>query len=697
MTIYYNRFNPLDNWFELLPIAGWRLQSAEIAEIQSMSIYRDRRIADVLFGTGHIIDGCQISINDAKDEADITKGSVYYDGMIYDIAGDSVVITGVGQEVIGLKVTYQIITHETVPDLKDPAIGLANYGLPGMDRRVAHLDWVLNDAAAFPVFRLQDGVVIMAAVPPELEGITPIVARRTYDTNGNFLVSGMDGFVEALDADNVNRVNEAGKAYVLGLEITKLIPAKSSVPKAKTTRQVLNETKTYHTGTDEYALNSTPVKQIIALTATVEITETVTRGNIPDTADLLPHVPVVSIVSVVQGATTFTPTTDYLLDGNSVDWSPAATQPAGGSSYDVTYRYTKTMVADTDYDQNENNARFLAGDRPVDGTTFQVTYDFYLGRRDVFYLDSEGNINETQGQPSVSPSVPPAPPNVLSLGEIYFPPNGDAADIVVTNYKPKRLTMLELRSMLDRVERSEYNAAIDELDREAQNSDPSITRKGILTDNFTNFEKADIYHALFDAMLDPDENELVLPANYEEHELAVDLVNTTAVLKGRLYMLPYTEEVVLTQTQATECMNINPYAVFDPIGVIALDPSEDVWVETVSVSTVVTIINHWWRWWWWRRGSDIATTTTKVLLDAEVQYIRERTVTVSGEGFSANADNIQATFDGVAVALTPVAPTIAGSTADTVQADANGEFTATFEIPSGVRCGTREVRLFNYV
>lgn len=696
MTIYYNRFNPLDNWFELLPIAGRRLQSAEIAEIQAMSIYRDRRLGDVLFGTGHIIDGCQISVDDAKTQADITKGSVYYDGMIYDIAGDSVVITGAGQEVIGLKVTYQVVTHETVPALKDPAIGLANYGMPGMDRRVASLDWVVNDPAAFPVFRLQDGVVVMAAVPPELEGITPILARRTYDTSGNFLVSGMDAFVEALDTDNVNRVNEAGKAYVLGLEITKLIPVKSSVPKAKTTRAVTNETKTYLTGTDEYALNSTPVKQINTLTATVEITENITRGNIPGTADLLPHVPVVSIVSVSQGETTFTPTTDYLLDGNSVDWSPGGTEPAGGSTYSVTYRYTKTMVADTDYDLNENKARFLAGDRPVNGTTFQVSYDFYLGRRDVFYLDSEGNINETQGQPSVSPTVPPTPPNVLALGEIYFPPNGDAADIVVTNYKPKRLTMLELRAMLNRQERSEYNAAIDELDREAQTSDPSIARKGIMTDNFTNFEKADIYHAAFDAMIDPDNNELILPANSEEHELVVDAVNTTAVLKGRLYMLPYTEEVVLEQSQATECMNINPYAVFDPIGVITLDPSEDVWVETVTVNTVVTLVQRWWRWWWWRRGWQ-EQTTTKVLLDDEVQYIRERTVTVRGEGFTPNADNIQATFDGTAVALTAVAPTVAGSTADTVQADADGKFTATFEIPANIRCGTREVRLFNYV
>ena len=67
------------------------------------------------------------------------------------------------------------------------------------------------------------------------------------------------------------------------------------------------------------------------------------------------------------------------------------------------------------------------------------------------------------------PYAPGEPPNVLALGEIYFPPNAEAADIVVTNYRPQRLTMLELRAMLERLERAEYNMAITELDTVAQN------------------------------------------------------------------------------------------------------------------------------------------------------------------------------------------------------------------------------------
>lgn len=696
---YYNRFSKDKNWAELAFLAGRRLQSAELNEIQSLSLYRDLRLGNVIFGSGKVIDGCQIHVSEDENIAKITAGSVYYEGMIFDIPADEVVITKTGLEVIGLKVIYSYITHLDDPTLKDPALGARNYGLPGADRKIATLTWVKDDPAAFPIFKIMEGEVMQTAVPPELEGLTPILARRTYDVSGDFLVSGMDGFVEPLDADNVLLVIEAGKAYVLGKEIDKLIPTKISVPKSTTTWTVVNETKTYQEGTDEYALNSKPVKQINTLTATVQITENITRGNIGGTADPLPHTPVVNVVSVVQGETTFQLTTDYLVAGNSIDWSPlGGIEPAGGSTYAVTYQYTKIMVKNVDYDLHENNVRFLAGDRPVTSSTFQITYDFYLARRDLFYLKDNGEFVIFQGQAAINPSTPIAPPLVLPLGSIYFPPNSD--DVMVTNYEPKRLTQADLRAMLKRLERSEYNAAIADLDFKAQTSDPSIAKKGIMTDSFVNFEKADVTHELFDAMFDPDNHTLMLPINMEEHDLITDEAETTAVLKGRLYMLPYTEEVILEQGYGTKDMNINPYAVWGNVSLISLDPSQDMWIETVETFRTV--------WAWWRpqweidlqrdlNVGDAHHVETRILVGDLIPYIRQRTVTIKGENFLPYADNIMATFDGIAVALTPVTPTEAGVEPNTVKADGEGKFTATFEIPANVRCGTREVRAFNYV
>ena len=219
-----------------------------------------------------------------------------------------------------------------------------------MDRRVANLNWELTIR---PCAGSRTGRV--AATPTR---ITTILARRTYDTSGSFLVFGMDGFIEALDDDYVTLVIETGKAYVLGREIDKLIPTKIPVAKAKTTRQVVNETKTYQTGVNEYSLNSTPVKQINILTAIVEKTENITRGSLPGTTDLLPKTPVVAIVSISQGVTTYQQGVDYQQTGDSVDWSLNGTEPDGGSTYSVTYRYIKTMISGTDYALNGNNVEF---------------------------------------------------------------------------------------------------------------------------------------------------------------------------------------------------------------------------------------------------------------------------------------------------------------------------------------------------
>ena len=54
-------------------------------------------------------------------------------------------------------------------------------------------------------------------------------------------------------------------------------------------------------------------------------------------------VTIASIVSVVQGSTTFVVSTDYTLGTNTVNWAPAGAEPTTGSLYTVTYTYKKPI------------------------------------------------------------------------------------------------------------------------------------------------------------------------------------------------------------------------------------------------------------------------------------------------------------------------------------------------------------------
>lgn len=683
----YNRFAPDKRWVALQAQSGRRLQSAELNEMQSLSLYRDKRMGDVIFGSGHIIEGGQIYVQDDKKNVIIFPATVYFDGVIHDIGERRIPIFGTGEEVIGLKITYSTVTYEMQKELLDPAVGYANFGSPGMDRLVAAPEWVLNDAAAIPMYRLFDGEVVTAKVPPELEGFTPVLARRTYDTSGSFLVSGMDGFIEPADGEFVTLVIEAGKAYVLGYEINRLVPTRIKLKKALDSRRVSDEVKSFVTGTTHYSLNSKPVKAIQEITARVRLLDvSLTRGG-STAQDSLPTDAVVDIISIVQGTKTYTKGKDYQLTENSVDWSIGTTRPNIGETYKVTFEYMKQMVQGTDYklEEGKSEVTWLGGDLPVSGSIFNVTYDYYLSRKDVFYLTADGQIQIVTGQSDVHPPTPPVPPDILELGELQFPPA--SSEVVVSNNKPKRLTMLELRSLLDRLERAEYNQAMLELDRTAQISDPATFKKGFFTDNFTNFERADLEKG-FDAMIDPANQTLQLPVN--QLFVQTEFESGDSVKQHeRLLTLDYTEQVIIDQSYGTEALNVNPYQVFGSQATTRLTPSQDSWVETSYVYQTV------WGWWdaWWGGGR----TETRVILDENVPYIRQRIITVYGEGFEPNSNNLQATFDGVEVALLPSTGYEAGTKTGTVKANGAGKFIATFTIPPNIRTGTREVRIFNYV
>ncbi|WP_252503290.1 DUF4815 domain-containing protein [Sporosarcina sp. Marseille-Q4943] len=687
MTKKYNRFDPADNWLSVDFVGGRRIQFAELEEMQSIALHRDKQLGDALFGSGHIVEGGQLLINKSKKEATVSPTRLYIDGLIHDLPETIMSINADGLETIGFKIEYKTITYEDDIRLLDPAIGFANFGNPGADRTVFRAMWVANDPTAVPMFQLDNGDVMNAKVPPEYEGITPILARRTHDASGSFLVSGMSGYIESKDENYVMLAVDAGKAYVQGFEILKPVPVRVDIPKSKEFLQVLNETKTYRSEFAKYALNSKPVKRINSITATVQVTKNVTRGNTAGTSDLLPNTPVVDIVEVSAGPTKYVKGVDYQQTGNTVDWSLSGAEPAGGTSYSVTFRYTKTMVAGVDYKQNSNDVEFLGGDRPVEQTTFQTTYEFYLARKDVYYLTENGDIKVLHGQPSIFPSKPLIPLNVLELGELYVPPNSDRVE--VTNYKPKRLTMLDLRSLLDRLERAEYNQALNELDTQAQISDPLLVKKGIFTDNFTNFERTDVFHPDFDASIDPERKELTLPVDQTFVDLVFDKSKSTVRFHDRLVTMDYTEELLEQQLYATETMNVNPYMVFGNVGTIRLNPSTDIWVEE---STVTRTVTEWWNNWW----TD-SRTETKVILDQDVQFLRQRTVEVTGEGFEPLADNIKATFDGIRVNLTPISGTEAGTQAGTIKADGSGKFKCRFTVPPNVRTGTREVRFYNEI
>lgn len=678
----FDRYTRASGWKRVLfNDLGRGLQSAELNELQHVLSDEFAQMVRTIFSDGSIVRGLELVLQAGL--AKITPGQIYWNGWFHDFVGGQVAYTGTGTEVIGLLFTETTLTEVEDPSLLDPTLDWENKSLPGAWRLTYTITVTNNNASALTIYTLVDGVVVSTARPePDFTELAKTLARRTNDESGSYLVRGARSSVEARDATTYNLVTGEGKGYVNGFEITLPAPVRTAVDRPLDVRTVASEPKVFSTSVDQYLLNNTPVKLLSTVTGIVNKVVTVTRGNTPGGQDLMPYVPISSIVSVVQGATTYATPGDYLVSGDYVSWSPGGAEPATGSTYTVTLRYVKTMVANTDYILTGNYLDFSpAGDNPVNGTTVYVSYQHYLPRYDTVAMDQAGKILVVRGAPSIFPSAPPIPAGTLPLATVYYPANAAVGDVVATDTGLYRLSMADLVELRERIRDLEYNVAVSDLDQEALNIELPTTKKAIFTDPFMNLIKVDTGNVLWSAAIDPVTHTLV-----PSFTLGFDDLLGQA---GSVKMLTYTEVDLLSQPFATDVTNVNPYAVFSDLGVLTLTPPDDVWIDEQTIfveSSSWTPGNRFNFWTEMRRD-----TSEELVLGQS----RARTVAVTGRMYTPNADNLTLMMDGIVYSMTPTGATLAGTNAGTVKSNADGEFTATYNVPAGLLGGMKEVVVSN--
>lgn len=718
---YFNNYNPDNNQTMMLFNPGRVLQSRELNELQAMQAELIKRLGDTILKDGSIIDGCSIIIS--ENEVTITKGKVYLNGIVRDVKESVVNITGSGLETIGVKLESTVITEVESPDLRDPAEGYDNYNQPGAHRLQETVVVVANDEQAVPIYKLENGELLIVEDKPQIDRFIDILAKRTYDESGNYRVEGFDLVDKFMSNENFVFVSlEPGRAYVKGYEVNKPTPTTIKLEKSKDVRKVVNEPKIYSTGTNLYKLNNFPVKTINKVMAITQVTQTVTRGNIAGGIDYLNKKPVVSIVKIVQNEQEFTQGVDYRLNNDGVDWSLDGQEPEIGTSYEVTWTYNKLLEVGVDYslkvEKDDFYIEFLSGDTPVDKTSFLVDYEFYLSRKDLVCLDHEGRIHVVKGQPDVdkyatTPTV--NNPDWLKVGSVLLLANSDTP--VISSFAISSYSMEHLYKLVNRIEDLEYNQAISNLDTEAMEGEPATLLKGILTDGFIGFTKADVSHPDFTAALDMNNKELTLPSKITRYVpgLKTDSPEFTAKKFNRLLTADYVETLAINQNTATIHMRINPYDVFPQKPVITLNPSVDNWIEQNEIvvngkDRVSTVrIASWWNSRSQQELRDLGFTDEEIrnrssiqrdkavvsrILDNSIMYMRQINVNINVEKFPPLTDNIVGLFDGKPVKLIPKSSTYKGTKADSLKSDSTGKIEAYFTIPPGTRTGTRELILY---
>lgn len=729
---YYNDFDPSKQYSMSLAIPGRVEQAREFTQIQSTMLHAIKGIGDSIMKDGNVREGCEISIE--GNEVTVHDGKVYLNGQIRLVNKTQVTLKGVGEEVIGVKLIQKIITEVEDPTLRDPAQGYDNYNQPGAHRLKETVEVVANDPQSTPIFRFKEGVLLRDEEKPQIDIIADILARRAFDESGNYLVNGMEIVDKNKPTDNeVLVMVESGKAYVKGYEVTKPMSTPVWIPKALATRSIIAEPKIYNSGTEKYSINSIPIKDIKRLTATVQITSNITRGNVVGGTDTLPHTPVVDVVEVKKSNTTYAKGVDYQVTADGIDWSLSGQEPEIGSTYRVTWKYNKVLQRNTDYKiTRENGKEYIdftdASSKPVSGSTFTIDYSFYLARKDLIVVDYNGDIKVIPGTPDIM-SIASAPyitdTTVLKLGTVLLPPNSDR--VIITNNAVTKMTMEKLCGLVNRIETIEYNQAISSLDEVAIEGEGATKLKGVLTDGFIDLSKADTSHDSFTASLNPFNRYMTV--GFEGTSANIEINEGDREYKGHKFKnvvsAPYSEEVLIEQARATEKLLINPYNVFQRNAIMTLTPSSDMdiagevtiidgskqrldkliqsseffngdrWLqrekqqlEAQGYTDITTV----------KKGNQITLTAqsaTNTFKNTIIPYIRPQEIGIEVTNLVKNTDNLKLTFDGVTLELTPSSEDYRGTEGGTLKADATGVTRGTFNIPEGIRTGTREVILEN--
>ena len=205
--------------------------------------------------------------------ASISEGVVFIRGFFCKVDSNFILLekySGKPSYRIGLEVTESLVTNSDDASLKDNATGTNNENAAGADR--FKVDLVLtkklisstDDANFIELARVNQGQIELTVRRPIYNEIENTLARRTYDTNGDFVLRQFThsfrehlddttnaGYYKSVYGGNEGKVvlqASPGKAYVRGYEIEKVGTTPITLNKARTTVSLTGATTPFRVG-----------------------------------------------------------------------------------------------------------------------------------------------------------------------------------------------------------------------------------------------------------------------------------------------------------------------------------------------------------------------------------------------------------------------------------------------------------------
>ena len=644
LASYYNRFDATKRFDAHLIRAGFGVQSAEINEIQSCFTDRLKRIADAVFRDGSVISGTLPVINQTTGSTLCPASTIYIRGAMRSVPERTFTIPLVGLVRIGVFLLDEEITEVQDATLRDPAVNTRNYNEPGAGRLRVTPTWGREGDGTgefYPVYTVIDGV--LQNQQPNDTSFMEALARYDRESNGNYVVTGLTVQALGLNAGANTLSVKEGTGNIFGYKIDRPAATRLVYTEDPDLELVDAEPDTFTGatgGTTTIQLNHFPLSSIVEVVIVRQKTVSITRGGFSGGQDTLPDVSVLNIQTITQGGTTYQSPRDFFLNGDKVDWSPTgagAIEPSPGSTYSITYQYLGNVTP--------SNINYQAGTfqvtGAVNGSLVLTDYQWKLPRYDRICIDRAGNFSRVKGLSSRFTALPPAvPSNLLSLATIGW--NWGETPTVL-NDAIRAIPFDQLESMRHSILDLYDLVAVERLRNDISSREPS-SKRGVFVDPFIDDDLRDQGLTQTGAIVD---GMLQLPIAATAYRAATN--------NGQDWMLPYTEEIILEQAQATGNSPINPYQSFDPIpAAVTLSPAVDRFtvIDTIWSSPATEQIMTWLG----TTGrfsieSIRSSTRTQLLSESErpAEFLRQIDISFTVDGFDPGETLTQVQFDGINV------------------------------------------------
>jgi hypothetical protein len=179
-----------------------------------------------------------------------SNGTVYKDGYFVGVQDQSVVIDKYNNFPDGISAGFTLIENIITPEansiLNDNAAGSSNYAAPGAHRyqliprlSVVETNTVASSSTSFfSLVSFQGGVPVTLTNDSQYAIIGAEMARRTYETNGDFVVNPFilstepKNLGDPLFKDDINLISSLGLGYVKGFRSEFLASVTTNLPKA---------------------------------------------------------------------------------------------------------------------------------------------------------------------------------------------------------------------------------------------------------------------------------------------------------------------------------------------------------------------------------------------------------------------------------------------------------------------------------